>query len=82
MIEGELRDLLAYIVRRPKRPPRFMALSLKQDPVALQVRLDVAERLGWLDAEAACCGKGWRYSATDAGRNLIAYSDSRGSPGR
>lgn len=68
---GPLRDLVELVARRPLLPPKYMALLLKQDPAALQVRLDVATGLRWLSAERACCGRENRYTITDAGRSVL-----------
>ncbi len=69
-----LHDLLELIGRRRLLPPSYMALLLKQDLGELQVRLDVAARLGWLAAERACCGREWRYSVTELGGSMLVMS--------
>ncbi len=83
-LEPEIRAALELVARRPLLPPPHMALMLKQDADDLQVRLTMAERLGWLDEQAACCGRQSRYSLTSAGRDMLAASGSLSlaSPGK
>ncbi len=69
---GPLRDMLAFVARRPLLPPRYIALVLDQDPDELAIRLDVAVGLGWLREQPACCGHGSRYAVTAAGRVVLA----------
>ncbi len=76
LLDGALRDVLELVERRPLLPPAHMALMLKQDTGELQVRLTAATRLGWLTAERACCGREWRYSVTEAGRDALEATHS------
>lgn len=46
-------------------------LMLGQGAGDLTVRLEVATRLGWLEAERTCCGRGWRYRITPAGERSL-----------
>lgn len=71
MSDDALIELVGYVAKRPMRPPAYMARVLRQDPDELQIRLDAATRLGWLDAEMACCGRGLRYRVTDAGAAVL-----------
>lgn len=74
MSDDPLHALVAYIAAKPLRAPQFMARTLKRPLVALERDIEIAERKGWLEGEEGCCGAGWRYRVTDAGRAIARQS--------